>query len=387
MDIVFIIGIAQGLFFSLFLFTQKSNLIANRLLIIWLMFICFSLFLNYLYISKLIESCPHLIGLDTALPFLYGPLLYLYCKYLSSSSQHFHKNDYWHFAVFAFYFVYVGVNFYSQSGAYKLHFLQQIHSGHLPFDLTIAIYLKFIQASIYLYFSLLLMKKHKISIADFFSETQKVNLSWLQTITFSIACIYFVKLLGISLPFIGFAINLGATEAISDLFVILFVFVIAFKGYHQQEIFKTQYKPEPISTQAPELEISEIEVEIITKYANSKLTKEESMELFAKLEHFMQTTKPFLQPNITLSEIAIELSISLKILSQIINEQANNNFFNYINEYRIKEVKLRLVDEKYKHLTILGIALECGFNSKSAFNNVFKKLTNQTPSEYLKSIS
>lgn len=59
---------------------------------------------------------------------------------------------------------------------------------------------------------------------------------------------------------------------------------------------------------------------------------------------------------------------------------------NYINEYRIKEVKLRLIDGKFKHLTILGIALECGFNSKSAFNNVFKKLTNQTPSEYLKSI-
>jgi len=73
-------------------------------------------------------------------------------------------------------------------------------------------------------------------------------------------------------------------------------------------------------------------------------------------------------------------------LSQIINENFNRNFYDLINEYRVKEVKKCLSNQKYNNFTLLGIAYECGFNSKASFNGVFKKFTGLTPSEFKKNL-
>ena len=76
------------------------------------------------------------------------------------------------------------------------------------------------------------------------------------------------------------------------------------------------------------------------------------------------------------------MSISSHHLSQILNERIRQNFFDFVNSYRIEEAKRKLVEPATKHYSILGIAEEVGFNSKSAFNNAFKKHTNMTPTEF-----
>jgi AraC-like DNA-binding protein len=86
--------------------------------------------------------------------------------------------------------------------------------------------------------------------------------------------------------------------------------------------------------------------------------------------------------NLTLDSLAERLQISSGYLSQIIKENEQKNFFELINYYRIESVKKKLLDQNYKDYTIMSIALESGFNSKSTFNAVFKKFTNQTPSAF-----
>ena len=89
---------------------------------------------------------------------------------------------------------------------------------------------------------------------------------------------------------------------------------------------------------------------------------------------------------LTVSELAQKLNISRHHLTQIINEKLNKNFYTFINEFRIEEVKIMFLDKKKEHYTILAVAYECGFNSKSTFNTLFKKYTGLTPSEYRKKV-
>jgi AraC-like DNA-binding protein len=96
----------------------------------------------------------------------------------------------------------------------------------------------------------------------------------------------------------------------------------------------------------------------------------------------MEHERPFTDGDLTIQKLAAQLSVPSHHLSQVINERLNQTFSDFINSYRVEEAKRRLLDPAAKHLSILGIAEEVGFNSKSSFNSVFKKHTNMTPSEF-----
>jgi AraC-like DNA-binding protein len=96
----------------------------------------------------------------------------------------------------------------------------------------------------------------------------------------------------------------------------------------------------------------------------------------------MQDEKPFLEPELTLQQLAARLSLKPKMLSLVINEKLGRNFFDFINHYRIEEAKRMLTNPEDKKITILEVLYEVGFNSKSSFNTLFKKYTGLTPSAF-----
>ncbi|EZH74290.1 hypothetical protein ATO12_15605 [Aquimarina atlantica] len=110
----------------------------------------------------------------------------------------------------------------------------------------------------------------------------------------------------------------------------------------------------------------------------------ESKHLLDKLTLFMNEKKPFLDGDISLITLANSLDVNPKVLSFVINEHSNKNFNDYINNWRVEEVKKRLNDKAYNHYKMLSIAFDCGFNSKSTFNLAFKKATGLSPSQYKK---
>ena len=87
-------------------------------------------------------------------------------------------------------------------------------------------------------------------------------------------------------------------------------------------------------------------------------------------------------PEYNLQMMADDLQISRHKLSHIINSGQQKNFYKFINQFRVAEVKLMLTDPSYHHYSVLGIAMECGFNAKTSFNRIFKEETGLTPTEY-----
>lgn len=119
----------------------------------------------------------------------------------------------------------------------------------------------------------------------------------------------------------------------------------------------------------------------------NKSVKDRHNKIILSLLDIMNHEKIFLNSSLTLKDLAAVVSVQPYQLSRILNEDIGKNFADFINQYRIEEVMKRITDDSYSQFTILGIAYDCGFNSKSVFNSAFKKITKMTPTEYKKYIS
>ena len=122
----------------------------------------------------------------------------------------------------------------------------------------------------------------------------------------------------------------------------------------------------------------------LNKYETSSFKQSELIQIKEKLIQLMATQKPYLNPSLSLSDLAKKLSVPHRELSQVINESFNQNFYDFINKYRIAECKRLMNNSSDQKKTIIEIAYEVGFNSKSTFNKAFKKHTGLTPKEFKK---
>jgi AraC-like DNA-binding protein len=123
----------------------------------------------------------------------------------------------------------------------------------------------------------------------------------------------------------------------------------------------------------------------VKKYAKSTLKEDQSDEIWNQIKELMEDKYLYRNPTLRLSDLVQEIGKPLPHVSQVINERMDMTFLDFVNQYRVKEAKELLCDEKVKSMTILAIAYEVGFNSKTTFYTSFKKVTGQTPSEYRKS--
>ena len=122
------------------------------------------------------------------------------------------------------------------------------------------------------------------------------------------------------------------------------------------------------------------------RYANSKLSESDAVLIDQRLVQHMQEAKPYLNAQLSLRKLADCLEVNTNYLSQVINEKHGKNFFEFVNEYRVDELKQMLKKPENRQFTILSMAFECGFNSKTTFNTAFKRITGFTPSQYLKKV-
>jgi PAS domain S-box-containing protein len=123
------------------------------------------------------------------------------------------------------------------------------------------------------------------------------------------------------------------------------------------------------------------------KYRSSSLKGVEELKLFLRLKSLLEEERPYLKPDLSLKQLADRLHTNTKYLSQVVNHQSGLNFQQFINEYRVAEVKAKIGDPVFAHLTLYGIAMQCGFKNKSTFFKVFKESTGLRPREYLKEIA
>jgi TolB-like protein/tetratricopeptide (TPR) repeat protein len=118
------------------------------------------------------------------------------------------------------------------------------------------------------------------------------------------------------------------------------------------------------------------------KYRKSSLSESKAREIEAKLNAFMSESRVFLNQGLNLSDLAEAAETSSNTLSQVLNEHIGKSFYDYVNSFRLDHLLRIQPDHRYRNYTILALAYECGFNSKTTFNSFFKKALDKTPSEY-----
>jgi AraC-like DNA-binding protein len=167
---------------------------------------------------------------------------------------------------------------------------------------------------------------------------------------------------------------------------IIFSMITFFLGYfaiHEPDLFRV---PALVQELPPVVPLS-ISNGRDNGHLNSS-TKDEPIENLEveveRVEAYMITQKPYINSKLNLVELSHHLKLPPYLLSRIINVGFNKNFFDFVNGYRVEEFKRRVEDTQFRHYSLLSIAFDVGFNSKTAFNRSFKKITNQTPSSYFK---
>jgi len=123
-------------------------------------------------------------------------------------------------------------------------------------------------------------------------------------------------------------------------------------------------------------------IEEATEERKTLLPESELEKIKAKLQSLVESEKPFLDSQLTLSNLAKQLGVNSTVLSYVINSGFDKNFNDFVNEFRINEVKNKLKSGAAENLNLLGIALDSGFNSKATFNRAFKKFTGVSPKEF-----
>jgi AraC-like DNA-binding protein len=231
---------------------------------------------------------------------------------------------------------------------------------------------------LYTYFTYQLLQRYNTSIKDKFSNIEKLNLEWLNQVAWLLFIVILCSLLMYMLIFTGQMSFLVSNYITSNLLTLV-IYTIGILGVRQARVFMSV---ENDSLKTFEFPHNETVIKATARYEGSTLSPEKARKYLQKLLDNMNQHKPYLNPEISLQMLANQLDIPPHYLSQVINEQLGQNFFDFINSYRIEEVKARLLNPQYTHLTILAIAFDSGFNSKSAFNLAFKNHTGLTPSQY-----
>lgn len=364
MEVFFLIGSVQGLFFVFLLLAKENKGPHDIMLLAWFMGIAFNLLSVYTAFVALYDHWPSLLYLSPfseSIIFVHGPCLYLYTRYLISRNRGFHYSDIFHFVPFLLSTLWV-LSIFFANGSHSDVFFNLDQMG--PTYYSVSRFFFIWHGPIYILWTFWLLLRHRANIRNKFSYTEKVDLVWLRNLALGVGTIWILVFLQrlTNLPLNG--------DVLIYLCVTLFIFILGFLGLRQNNIFswnKSITKPAEGA---------------VGSYTKSKLSVHRANIIAEEMEELLNTKKIFLKSRLTLEDIANELGTSSHVLSQVLNTYIGKNFFDLINERRIEDAKKRLLDPKYDNLTILGIALESGFNSKSSFNRIFKKYMGVTPTEF-----
>ncbi|HVG29181.1 MAG TPA: helix-turn-helix domain-containing protein [Pyrinomonadaceae bacterium] len=358
-----LLGAAQGLFLSAALLGIKGgNKVANRILAALAAAMALAVAGAVVRTMHYDFAFPHLSRVHDPFPFLVVPLIFLYVKALTSRRPAFPKKEFLHFTPFILCVVYL-IPYYLQSRAAKLNVL--ISEYYYPSPgrwYYVRSALLILLGTVYLILTV-------ARILKFVREAGGRNAPAEKAVLFQIRFFvagFLILLAGGVLRYL--LDHTAKTNLLVPLGASVFIYAIGYLSFRNPHaLARPDDEPAPAK-----------------KYERSTLTPETAERYRKRLLQLMEAEKPYRDSELTVSKLAEKLSVPAPHLSQTINERLNQNFIDFINTYRVEEAKRRLVDPSRKHYSVLAIAEEVGFNSKSSFNSVFKKHVRMTPSEFRK---
>lgn len=375
-----LILVVQGLVFVGLLFARyiKKKNISDLFLALILLIVCYQQtcytvgFMGWYNVFRNTKINYFLIPLGIAI----APLIYFYVKAITTSNFTFKKKDFIHFIPAITLILYrFSIYFYdslqpgfndTQNGILKL-------SVDEPIVLPLLLFVSFAQMLLYLAFTFQLFYNYRKRIKAYFSNTYKLELNWILSFLIAFTALFLYSSLQDIIGSLIIELNYEQRWWL-NIFMAIVVLFVGIKGYFTDttKLNKLSFSFSPNPESIPQVKKEEEKV---------------SAEDIEKLKSYMELEKPYLNPDLNLSDLSDELQINRAELSKIINSGFNKNFNDFINEYRVNTFKEKLNLGEHKQLSLLGIAYDCGFNSKATFNRVFKKITQISPTEFLNSIT
>ncbi len=388
MQTVLLLASIQALFLSALLFSKRNKHISDKVLGTWLGLIGTHT-LIYFCFGKFQFQNAHILFFNAGVPFLQGPFLFFYVDTLTAPHARLKRSYLWHLLPFA---LFVGNQLFIQN---PLHLSPHAHrvNVHLFNVSMLSNAVLLLSVPAYATWSLLLLRNFRKRMLNTFSSIDRINLNWLRYLVTAMVIVWLTILVFfIRMKLSGSAQASGVSHLILAP-VALFVYATGYFGFKQTAIFSDLLmrsdEPDMANISRPAAESTDqfsTNAEPSPKYQKSGLKEDEEAKTLARLLDYMERDRPYLDDQLTLPKIAADLALSVNHLSQVINNRRDENFFEFVNSFRVTAVQQKLQDPQNDAYSLLAIALDCGFGSKSSFNRIFKDVTGQTPSQYKKSL-
>ncbi len=358
------INIAQSIYTAIIVLTKRPFNIIDKILSVWLLFLlmfCLIALMRSYYPGSIMDS-----WVFNAINMMAFPsFLYLYIKYLTLGNKKFQIHDLKHFIVFVVFLISIPILIiaypaFSDTSDF-IHTLKAF-----PFILGVSILLTFI---FYGYHTIKITNNFDKERDEYFSfHTKKVSIDGIRKLVY-VFYIYFglTIILGIVDNMVPLYINF---RLILPVLFTIFLYTLSFYGYKQTKLLEFPIQQNQTNS----------------SYQKSGLKETDAKKIEKSLLLLMEKEKPWLNPEISVSDISIQLNLPQHYITQVLNGRLKKNFYTLINEYRTNEVIRLFGTKKYKNWSLTSIAFEAGFNSKSTFNSFFKKHTGKTPSEFRKEV-
>jgi AraC-like DNA-binding protein len=369
------VGALQGLLLTGVAIAQRSNQTAKRLLAALVASFTIYLASSVYYATGLIRVYPHFFGISYQMPWIFGPLVYLYAVAASDRSWRFERRHLLHFLPAAISIV-VSAPYYFMSGADKIAMFDRFVGGDVPTRLAIIDPFKFVSGIAYSIATFIYLRKHQRRIEDSYSNTARVNLAWLFWLAAAAAAIW-VLATTIHVALDGAPVR----DELVTLAIALLVYAMGFMGLRQPEIFRYETAEYPVQVATSRPSTTDVPAEV-PRYERSGLGDNEAAKLEQDLLALMDRERPWIDSELTLADLAAQLGTTPHKLSEVLNAQVGKTFYDFVNSYRVRDVQRRIQNGEARTRKMLALALDAGFASKSTFNQAFKKHTNQTPSEF-----
>jgi AraC-like DNA-binding protein len=349
-SLIYFAAALQGFLLSLTLWLHKRNVSANHILACWL--VCLSIdLLGQIYYQQAYREYPQFIGLTNFLPLTYGSFLFLFVKSLFSRLP-FCRRDLLHFLPFVLMLLLIG-DYLLLSGQEKLQLVEDISAGKAGWRMDLVDWAMNLAGVGYAFITFWFFRRQVVAS----------GLMWLRImLTINCAIWAFVCLS----CFVPELLPIKDNQFIY-LLSSLFIYIL---GY--------------FSLKTPEIFSPATEKESGPKYGDNRLSDDLREQLSSALVTYLQESEIWKDNQLSLNQLAEKSGFSAHHISQVLNDHLGKSFNDFLAEFRIQAVCAQLLSESDK--SILDIAMECGFSSKSSFNASFKKITGTTPSAYRKSI-
>ncbi|MBO1254818.1 AraC family transcriptional regulator [Alteromonas sp. 5E99-2] len=355
-----VIGTFQGILLAFMLILDRRVTNAGRILGIWCLFMAFYFCSPLVIVHSGDTIFASLVGWGYFIPASFGAFLYLYCR-SAIIDKPFHLYDLLHSIPFLLCLI-INIDFLLLPPSDKIDL---VNIGHQSGAILITQLLMGFQAFVYLGFSIHLIMKFKQQADDNLSNFNPEIFTWLWVLLSMYGVIWFLDLLGSMLE------GNYVLVIVSDVLFISLIYSISLYQWREPKLFKIK-----------ELSAASNNERLKTK--SELFDHETRIILLSNIIGYMNDKKPYLDNKLTLDSLAKLTDLSSHHLSEVLNQQAKKNFYQFVNEYRVNFICERIAVEH--DCKILDLAMDAGFSSKSTFNAVFKQFKGITPTQYRKQL-